>query len=71
MRIMNVDTFEISLIVRRHLRLFLTKHFSLLELKDPCFDLSVDYEMFPHQTDGATVNLVSKSLLTTPVIASV
>lgn len=45
-------TFEVSPNVRSRLRLFLTEHFSLSELKNICFDLGVDYEMFPHQTKG-------------------
>jgi hypothetical protein len=49
---MNVATFEVSPNVRSHLRLFLTEHFNLSELKNICFDLGVDYEMFPHQTKG-------------------
>lgn len=49
---MNVATFDVSPDVRSRLRLFLTEFFSLSELKDICFDLGVDYEMFPHQTKG-------------------
>ena len=45
-------TFEVSPNVRGRLRHFLTELFSLSELKDLCFDLGVDYEMFPHQTKG-------------------
>lgn len=45
-------TFEVSPNVRSRLRHFLTEYFSLSELKDLCFDLGVDYEMFPHQTKG-------------------
>ena len=41
---------EVSPNVRSRLRHFLTEYFSLSELKDLCFDLGVDYEMFPHQT---------------------
>jgi hypothetical protein len=48
----NVAVFEVSPNVRSRLRLFLTEHFNLSELKNICFDLGVDYEMFPHQTKG-------------------
>ncbi len=49
---MNVTTFEVSPNIRSDLRLFLTERFNLSELKNLCFDLGVDYEMFPHQTKG-------------------
>jgi hypothetical protein len=45
-------TFEVSPDVRSRLRHFLVESFSLSELKNICFDLGVDYEMFPHQTKG-------------------
>jgi len=49
---MNVATFDVSPDVRSRLRHFLIELFSLSELKNICFDLGVDYEMFPHQTKG-------------------
>jgi hypothetical protein len=49
---MKLATFEVSPDVRSRLRQFLIEFFSLSELKNICFDLGVDYEMFPHQTKG-------------------
>ena len=45
-------TFKVSSKVRGRLRQFLIERFNLTELKTLCFDLGVDYEMFPHQTKG-------------------
>ena len=45
-------TYEVSPTVRGRLRQFLTELFSLSELKNLCFDLGVDYELFPHETKG-------------------
>lgn len=45
-------TNEIPTNVRSSLRLYLTERFNMSELKNLCFDLGVDYEMFPHQTKG-------------------
>jgi hypothetical protein len=45
-------TVDVSPNVRGRLRQLLTELFSLSELKNLCFDLGVDYEMFPHQTKG-------------------
>jgi hypothetical protein len=45
-------TVDVSPNVRGRLHQLLTELFSLSELKNLCFDLGVDYEMFPHQTKG-------------------
>ncbi len=50
---------DVSPDIRGSLRQFLNRRFNLEELKDLCFDLSVDYEMFPHQTK----NELSRELL--------
>jgi hypothetical protein len=49
---MTVTTIDVSSDIRSRLRQLLTKRFNLEELKNLCFDLSVDYEMFRHQTKG-------------------
>jgi len=45
-------TIDVSPDVRSRLRQFLIERFNMSELKNLCFDLAVDYEMFPYQTKG-------------------